>query len=354
MKNIMASTILTAAVLMSSTVNAEQCKKEFYSPAWDAQAPMVDAYNYTRAETDLQFKGYADRYKAFGKFNHGREVYDVDNQITLSGNRDTIYSFGVFDLSKSPLTITMPDPDGRYMTLMPLSQDHDIYPALSAPGKWTFTEKEIGTRYLLFVVRTFADPNSKEDMAKAHKLQDNIVVVQKDKGSIDGIPEWNKEQMLVLRKAFNAQASSLSDSSSLFGVKCDRSYFQNAMGIAIGWGGLQRKDALYIPGKVEKNDGKTAYKITVPKNVPVDGFWSVTVYNKDRFMVKNKYNSYSFNNVTAKKADDGSITLHFGGDPKSDNYLPIMKGWVYIVRFYKPREEILTGKWKFPEAVPVK
>lgn len=341
-------------VLMSGTAGAKTCDTAYYNPKWEAQAPKVDAYNYVRAETDLQFKGYADNYKAFGKFAHSRKAYDVDNQVTLSGNRDTIYSFGIFDLSKSPLNITLPDPDGRYMSLMVMSQNHDINPAQYAPKTIRLTEKEVGTRYIFIAVRTFADPNSKEDMDKAHKLQDMIKVEQLDQGDVSGLPTWDKEAMLKLRKAYNTLGSSLSSSESFFGVKCDRSYLQNAMGVAVGWGGLQRKDALYIPAQVAKNDGKTAYTLTVPEDVPVDGFWSVTVYNKDRYMVKNKYDAYSFNNVTAKKAKDGSITIHFGGDPKSDNYLPIMDGWLYLVRFYKPRAEILDGKWKFPEAVEAK
>ncbi len=60
-------------------------------------------------------------------------------------------------------------------------------------------------------------------------------------------------------------------------------------------------------------------------------------------MPVNKYKAYSFNNVEAKKDKDGSITIHFGGDPKADNFLPIVKGWNYIVRLYKPKKEILDG-----------
>jgi hypothetical protein len=67
-----------------------------------------------------------------------------------------------------------------------------------------------------------------------------------------------------------------------------------------------------------------------------------------------KYDAYALNNVTAKKSQDGSYTIHFGGDPKQPNYLPIMDGWNYIVRLYQPRKEILNGTWKFPTPQPVK
>ena len=60
-----------------------------------ADAPKVTADNYVRAESDIQMRGYIESFKCFGKFHHNREPYDVDNQITIRGNRDTLYSFGV-------------------------------------------------------------------------------------------------------------------------------------------------------------------------------------------------------------------------------------------------------------------
>ena len=62
-------------------------------------------------------KGYIASYDCFGKFAHFRQPYDVDNQVTVSGNRDTLYSVGVFDL-RSPVTITLPETGGRYQSLM--------------------------------------------------------------------------------------------------------------------------------------------------------------------------------------------------------------------------------------------
>ena len=339
------------AMLSGQAAAAQQCDRRYYQPDWDHQPPTVDTYNFVRAETDLQFKGYAIKYKAFGRFAHTRKHYDVHKQVTMSGNRDTIYSFGVFDLSKSPLTITLPDSKGRYMSLMVISQDHDVYPGVYAPGKWTFTQAEIGTRYIMVGIRTFADPNDPADLKAAHRLQDAVKVEQKDKGDLSGLADWNKKQMLKIRRAFDTLGSSLSDSSTYFGVKCDRSYLRNAMGVAVGWGGMQKRDALYIPVQVPKNDGKTPYVLHVPKDVPIvgNGFWSVTVYNKERYMVPNPRDIYSYNNVTAKKNPDGSVTIRFGGDPKADNYIPIVPGWVYLVRMYRPGKAILEGKWTFPK-----
>ncbi len=55
--------------------------------------------------------------------------------------------------------------------------------------------------------------------------------------------------------------------------------------------------------------------------------------------------------ITAKKAGDGSVAIQFGGcDGKIPNCLPITKGWNYMVRLYRPRAEVLNGSWHFPEA----
>jgi hypothetical protein len=101
------------------------------------------------------------------------------------------------------------------------------------------------------------------------------------------------------------------------------------------------------------NDGKTAYTLNL-KDVPVDGFWSISVYNADGYFEPNPYDVYSLNNITALKGGDGSITVQFGGyDDTIPNCLPIMPRWNYLVRLYRPRPEILNGSWVFPQAEPV-
>lgn len=88
--------------------------------------------------------------------------------------------------------------------------------------------------------------------------------------------------------------------------------------------------------------------------MPVDGFWSVSLYNAQGYYEKNEYDAYTLNNITAKRGSDGSVAIQFGGcDGKVPNCLPTMAGWSCTVRLYRPREEILNGTWAFPEAEAV-
>lgn len=156
-----------------------------------------------------------------------------------------------------------------------------------------------------------------------------------------------REALLAL-----AAANGGIDSARMFGRMEEVDPVQHLLGTAAGWGGNPRNAALYAGTEPKQNDGKTAYRLTV-KEVPVDGFWSVSVYNKDGYFEKNAQDKYTVNNVTAKPSADGSVTIHFGGDESAVNYLPIMPGWNYTVRMYRPRKELLDGSWTFPEAQPV-
>jgi hypothetical protein len=124
------------------------------------------------------------------------------------------------------------------------------------------------------------------------------------------------------------------------------------IGTAFAFGGNPEKDALYLNITPSKNDGITVYRLTV-KDVPVDSFWSISLYNAEGHFQKNAFDAYTLNSITAKKTPM-VITVQFGGcDGRVPNCPPNMPGWNYMVRLYLPRGEVLNGTWMFPEAQPV-
>src|SRR5712664_3207521 len=113
---------------------------------------------------------------------------------------------------------------------------------------------------------------------------------------------------------------------------------KHLIGSAMLWGGSPEKDALYLPTTPARNDGSTIHKLRVG-DVPVDGFWSLTVYNREGYLQPNQDNVYSVNSLTAEKGADGAVTIQFGGcDGKIQNCLPITQGWNYTVRLCRRRQ----------------
>ncbi len=267
-------------------------------------------------------------------------------------NRDTLYSLAVFDLDAGPVTITLPDAGKRFMSMQVIDEDEYTPMVVYGKGVYTLTKEKVGTRYVSPGIRTLVDPNNPADLEEVHRLQDAIQVSQKSAGTFD-IPKWDKGSQDKVRDALLTLGSTLSGSQGAFGTKEQTDPVHHLLGAAIGWGGNPDKDAKYDLGQVKDNDGTGIYRLNV-KNVPVDGFWSISVYNAKGYFEKNPYNAYSLNNITAQKDPDGSITVQLGGcDGKIPNCIPIMKGWNYAVRMYRPRAEILNGTWKFPEAQKV-
>jgi len=142
----------------------------------------------------------------------------------------------------------------------------------------------------------------------------------------------------------------LTDNLRTFGKKENVDPVRHLLGTCWAWGGLPNEET--VAENVEPHLPVGKYQITL-KDVPVDAFWSVSVYNKEGFFQKNALEAYSVNNITAKPNDDDSFTIHFGGCGDGRvNCLPIMEGWNYVVRYYRPRKEVIEGKYKFPKPKP--
>jgi len=316
-------------------------------------AIRVTVDNFIRAETDRTFGGVVQMNDGLGKLLHHREPLPLDQQVVPRVNRDTLYSSAVLDLDAGPVTITMPDSGKRFMSMMVVDEDHFVSAVYYGEGSHTLTRRDFGTRYVLVALRTLADPNSADDLKLARAMQDQVKLSQPSGPGKFEIPNWDKASQDKVRSALVALNDTLPDLRHAFGSHSEVDPVRHLISTASAWGGNPDKDAIYLNITPARNDGKTVYKLNV-KQVPVDAFWSVTVYDAKGYIEPNPQNAYNLNSITAKKSGDGSIDVQFGGcDGKAPNCLPITPGWNYLVRLYRPRPEILSGNWKFPEAQPV-
>jgi hypothetical protein len=158
------------------------------------------------------------------------------------------------------------------------------------------------------------------------RRRDAIKITQQDPGKFE-LPNWDPASQKKVRDALLVLNTTLADTRRMFGTKDQVDPVRHLIGTAMGWGGNPEKDAFYLPTTPAKNDGKTVHKLNV-KDVPVDGFWSITVYNAEGYLEPNPYNAYSLNNITAEKSPDGSVAVQFGGcDGKIPNYGSNWRGW---------------------------
>lgn len=312
-----------------------------------AQNVPVTVDNFIRAESD-QYIANLQKDGGLGKFVHRREPADVQKQTVIRLNRDTLYSSAVFDLDAGPATITLPDAGSRFMSLMVINEDHYVPFVAYGAGTYTLTREEVGTRYAVAAVRTLVDPAKPDDVEQVHALQDAMKVEQASTGKFE-VPQWDAASQKKVRDALLVLATTLPDFRHAFGTKEQVDPVRHLIASAAAWGGNPDKDAIYLNFTPAKNDGATAYRLVVD-DVPVDAFWSISVYNAKGYFEPNKENAYSVNNLTAKKSADGSVAIQFGGRPDgAQNYLPITPGWNYTVRLYRPKQDIIDGTWKFPE-----
>lgn len=308
----------------------------------------VTVDTFVRAETDRMFADLQASAGGVNRWAHNRAPADVHDQVVVRLNRDTLYSFAIVDLDQGA-TLTLPDAGERYLSVMVVDQDHHIDRIFHAAGEHQLTIGEFATRYVLLAARVLVDPQDPDDLAAATALQDQLLL---EAASAEPFvsPTYEQTSFDGIRAALKDLARFEASAERTFGSRDEVDPVRHLIGTAAGWGGLPEREAVYL--NIEPGLPVGSYQVRL-EDVPVDGFWSVTVYDADGFLVPNDRDAYAVNSVTAQRADDGSVTVHFGGcDDDRPNCLPIVEGWNTMVRLYRPRPEVLDGTWSFPAITP--
>ena len=343
--------LICAGLLLAAASTLAPAQAQSTPQASIGDTILVTPDNYNRAETDMNFAGGNNR-QGIGRFLHYREPMSPDFPI-VRPNRDTLYSLSVFDLDAGPVTITLPDAGRRFMSMQVIDEDHYTPEVIYGAGTYTFTREKIGTRYVSLGIRILVDPANADDIRQVQALQDAIAVTQPGGPGRFEVPNWDPVSQKKVRDALLMLATTLPDTKRTFGARGEVDPVRHLIGTAFAFGGNPEKDALYLNITPNRNDGTIIHRLTV-RDVPVDAFWSISVYNAQGHFQKNAFEAYTLNDTTARKGRDGSVAVQFGGcDGGTANCLPIIPGWNYMVRLYRPRAEILNGTWTFPEARPV-
>ncbi|MGO9303260.1 MAG: DUF1254 domain-containing protein [Candidatus Korobacteraceae bacterium] len=188
-----------------------------------------------------------------------------------------------------------------------------------------------------------------------------------DKELIKGVPKLAQVKIMEYFKKAAEPVNGWTYLTKNIGVY-GTDYIQRALVTAIGLGANRPQDAIY-PTSQKDADGheydgaSTKYVIHIDKGQlpPVNGFWSITRYDKDYFFVPNPLNRYTLSARNKFNMNpDGSVDLYLQADSpgkaKEANWLPAPKAqFIPMMRLYWPKEtppSIIDGTWK-PPAVTV-
>lgn len=136
-----------------------------------------------------------------------------------------------------------------------------------------------------------------------------------------------------------------------------------------GLAALPPSDAIYLFGAGDGTgapgtyDGRThdwRLVLSHGKEPPVNAFWSLTLYERTpegrQYLFPNAANRFAVASHTPglHRGEGGGVTIAVQADPPADptlraNWLPAPKGpFTLVLRLYKPKEAVLSGRWKAP------
>lgn len=334
MKSILTKMALSILIASPVMVNANQ----------QTLMPITEA-NYPTAETHRQMVIAQQNAGGINQFQHKNMLTPTDNQPVVRMNRDTYYSMAVVNVSKGA-TYTIPAvPEGMYVSVQPVTEDHRIQAMTYGAGTFEVTTHK--GDYVYLVVRL----DSRLNKAQVTAIQDGMKI---DAGS--SVPftadSFDFDTIESVENALKAKMPAINTrdgATALYGMFTDPTDSSNAdfteekyqVGAAIGWGGAQTKDNVYeVSGNYPADTCYTAH-FDDPKN---KAFWSITVYDKAGFMFNDIAN---VNSHTATQNTDGSYTVSFGCGEKAINNIETANGSGVFnlgVRHYMPSDKVRSGE----------
>ena len=347
-KKSMFNTLMLTLTAIAVTYSSVSLAKEATTPI-ENTVPLT-LMEFPTAETHHMMKMGINQLDNFGKWAHIRGFTPIDQQNVVRMNRDTLYSSMVLDLTE-PATIIKPDTGDRYQSLLIINEGHFSKLVAYEAGEYTLTSEEMGSRYVVAIVRTLVDAEDPEDLKMAYKAQDGLQLKQKNIGEFD-VPNWDATDLNNIRQSFKELGRYLPNRDNAYGdSEKDVDSLAHQIVSADAWGGWKPEHAVYQNFVVNNNDGTTPYQLTL-KDIPSgeDAFWSISVYNEDGFFVQNDSEKYVINSRKAVTNEDGSVTINFGGELTQDNFLPITPGWSYMLRIYLPTSDYFDGSWEPAQA----
>lgn len=283
--------------------------------------------NFSSAMADIYWQEVMDR-GGDNKFTHLRQVSSVETQNIIRENRDTLYSWGIFDVTQG-LTLTLPPSSGLYMSALVIDNDTYIvrevdsektgdvgtylaYP--DTPRSIEISHNDAVTDFIYIILRTETNATVQGDR-KANALQDMVKVKQGSANSWKS-RNWDIDAVRKMQDSFKPYLAEVvaQGTSKGYNERGKTEPFHHNFYSAIGWGGQLERYATYGTTPDITRFGNRCAVTTIDRP-QVDyenaGFWSYQVYGLDGYIHSN---NSTLNNKNTVPNDDGTITLRFGSE----------------------------------------
>jgi hypothetical protein len=310
--------------------------------------------NYALAMVDLGMQKEFLLGASNTKWHHHYSIMELDKQPAPMMNRDTKYSFSVLD-GGGDVAITLPETDGRYMSLHVWNQDHITYKVFYGPGRYVIPAS-VTSDYFAANVRTQVDSKNPDDVKKSSEFQDMLKIEY-----LNGyepkpfqVTNWDMEQFDKVHQHYVGIAQKEGVRGSMGTLENPVSLEDINRGASIALGLLPDKDAVYLSAKYEAEKGNR-YKATyaIPEIVnPKLGFYSITIYGDDQYLKTDNgstiNNKYIILNPDGKSFDINYVFEEDFGKNENELLIPTETFWI-LMRIYMPAESVINGEYILPE-----
>ena len=334
----------TFTLIACSKNDQEKTVAPVSKPTVNTQAIKVTRDNYQYAEAIRNAENYI-KLGGDNKWGHFRDLSPIGPTApTIRMNLDTLYSVAVLDNSTRNIELTIPEGD-ILQTILVLDDQAYSKHYFQKPG----THKIVSdSPFVILIARLgVKDRNSEEDVTKARKAQDGLII--SGQGNKPFAPtQYDRASLEALTAELN-QEFLAGDGVLVYGqFKDDVDEHQRLLSNAAGWGGMHDNINTYTSSVTLSGDICRAASFEDPK---VGEFFSFTMYDDSGYLMDGNTSISSYN---MDKNDDGTYTVSFNcGDNAINNITSTGREFNYIVRTYAASEIVKSGEWNpvLPTAV---
>jgi len=299
----------------------------------------VDMFNIVRAETA---KYFAEETILSGgnTMRHERTGIDLAKQTVIRSNFDLIYSYGVYDVS-SGLTVTVPEYDLYH--IVHIFDENHVTLAVVYPGETVTLKAEDATygEHLYLFMRTQRRSADKAGLKELNERQDAVKISAGSSKPYESEIKCDPVTFNTLRKHLLTTGIKIAKIHEGFVEKLYDIVFPHYQMVNLGgWAGLPATHAFYFvvtPGDEATKVGECSSTTFNPPDLQYNrnGYWSLTLYNEQGWVVTDKFNTNSNKAVPNK---DGSYTLSFNCGKDAPNNLEVAPNWNGLFRNYLPQD----------------